>query len=1410
MSGATSKAATASLEKRRAKQSQKGELSGETSDSDRSGTAGAASLDKRRKKKQDELAAETSESVLTEESTEQSESSARSSSKSGKVGKKKSLKKAATLSPEEEATAGELAKKLGLQTAYAKKLAKHLGDPDLQGKNLPPPQNAKDKKALQNLGFLGNDLSVEQLRELVKPTELVPNQAGGLRLNVEADLSAPRDAASAERAAPAELENKREKNIVGLDAGVDLDAVAGTDPGEHGKRSAKAKSVKKKSSKKKLDKEAGLETEDSAESGEEAKFSVIGGRKKDSKKAQLGKESDLDTGSDRDSGQRATKASLKGSKVNKRSKKLDKEQTLAAASSDEGKERAEKLGLQEATAGGRALPVDAAALAAEADEESENALAGTRAKRSKKDSQRLSREAKLSAERSSEPGEKASGTGLKSGKKQKKKDLGGDGDVSTERDSEPGETATQLSLRGSKKEKKKKLDAGADLSAEAEPELGETAGKSELRGSKKDKKKKLSATADLSGESDRAAGETAESSSLQTGKKSKRRSLGADKQLATTVERTDAERTLRKAGIDKGYAKKLAVALADPNLDTDLLPAPPPGVNAKKLEELGFGQGETVANMRVRVRETKKKLKLEKERQLALAREAGPTEHAVVGPDGATTVKVEKKQKLRAEQVVTATPERAEVESLLLQAGIGKKYAKKLARKLDDPDLDALPLPQDEKDLTVLDSLGFTGDKESGLTQMRGWVNAQAAAKRMKKKLPKDLGTSMQTKLEYGAAEKALLKAGLDTQNAKKIAEKITTSPELHAEENLANVADEKTLKLLATLGFDASETVGQTANWVQAQVREQKRQETALTAMTLERGIAEQALLSTGMTAKYAKKVAKQIANADLTAEEALEEADNEKDLQIMRHLGLFGDTETVGTMRGLLHQKLEAKYGVDESGNLKLSADVAIDFGTSEEAFAQAGFSLQTAKKLAKKVVEKELEQIEVLKQDMNAKELELMETLYGGFGGATELNEQMEGFVKRQVAMKQKRVSLDLSTMRVADVDFGNAEEILVLQGFQPVLAKKVARKIVNKSVGSEVQHLTEDFTAEEKQALADLGVAPDGNLTNEALEELKDKIEDELDANPAQYAPSARKSSRKSKEKGVEIDAEENKQRKSKAQVVVPPEEPRKMGQRPQGGPQKAEKPSAFMQMCCCCLLPPEQEEEDPYNAVDSSRARKSKKKARKEPANYEDQPEDAVPLLLEVEKTDEKTSAQAEDDFDYGPTAQLPSLTAQGVDDGISQVVMQAEAEQALVAVGFQLHQAKKLATKMADKAGNADEQLDEEARAAAANGGLLTAETMTMGGLTSKLMAVQSQCFIQSLSPTSFVNYSHQRDNNGATSMLQSAAMQSIQSGITSGAVPISDLTSTGFQDFDPNVVQREAGVSKKEAAKKRILEKNA
>ncbi|CAD7962263.1 unnamed protein product [Amoebophrya sp. A120] len=153
--------------------------------------------------------------------------------------------------------------------------------------------------------------------------------------------------------------------------------------------------------------------------------------------------------------------------------------------------------------------------------------------------------------------------------------------------------------------------------------------------------------------------------------------------------------------------------------------------------------------------------------------------------------------------------------------------------------------------------------------------------------------------------------------------------------------------------------------------------------------------------------------------------------------------------------------------------------------------------------------------------------------------------------------------------------------------------------------------------------------------------------------------------------------------------------------------------------------------------------------------------------------------------------------------------MQQEAEQAMVAAGFEKAVAVKVAQKMAAKGENPEGELDEETRMCAINAGILTTEQvgdspMTMRDLTSKLMEVQSQCFIQSLSPTSFVNYANERDNLGGLSMLQSAAMTSLKSGIMSGAVPISDLTSTGFTNFDPAMME-ELGLDKKEAAKKRI-----
>ncbi|CAD7936188.1 unnamed protein product [Amoebophrya sp. A120] len=362
------------------------------------------------------------------------------------------------------------------------------------------------------------------------------------------------------------------------------------------------------------------------------------------------------------------------------------------------------------------------------------------------------------------------------------------------------------------------------------------------------------------------------------------------------LDKTDAERTLRKAGVEKEYAARLAAFLADEGLDAGLtLPDDPPsGVDVQKLQELGLGPGETVGKMRGAVREHKKRLKeLKKENTVETAIRASAAEAAV-----GVEVAVKKNRKsafrnrapsnLRAMPVV-ALPDRGEMQEVLLRAGLTQKGAKTLARRLADLSTETLyTLPVDtSQDLEVLASLGF-GSGESA-SRLRGWVKAAADAKHGKATKLLDLQTKETTfQFDRSDAEKALVRAGISAISATRLATKIVETRDRVTADSIFQDVDEPTLNLLKTLGFGGTETGVQWSAWVRHAVKKDFENNHLLPTLTIEETIAEKALISAGMAKQYARKLAKQAADANLSAETPLSDAKTERDMQVLRQLGL------------------------------------------------------------------------------------------------------------------------------------------------------------------------------------------------------------------------------------------------------------------------------------------------------------------------------------------------------------------------------------------------------------------------------------------------------------------------------------------------------------------------------------------
>ncbi|CAD7934852.1 unnamed protein product [Amoebophrya sp. A120] len=689
-------------------------------------------------------------------------------------------------------------------------------------------------------------------------------------------------------------------------------------------------------------------------------------------------------------------------------------------------------------------------------------------------------------------------------------------------------------------------------------------------------------------------------------------SLKAEAQMLTGVERTDAERLLRKAGISAKYAKKLARKLADAdtrgseNITSEKEFDQLPELEKEALLQFGFGPTERVATMRQNLVQLKKKHKRGEHimgapppgvpvAPRASAAEAASQLFPGAGRAPAVPEPAVPRQHIPPLPKVVLLPSKKEVEALLVdKVGLSDTYAKRLARKLQDPDVARILPPRETADRRALESYGFwqttrkqpvqgerttetkkQKDNSSSVLlqksgggsadQLRLWLNrmAKLRANKTKPKIPKvedeeETGGSStaadkkskrhKKPLELDDTVAAFVNAGISRKAAQKLAKTIVnadqsegsllakalknalimqeftaggaraTSPTRNetststtqgdpagkdggapGEEEVENAAEqEQTVKLLSTLGFDKdTTTVADAMSWVREQVRGGHR-ERNFAARTLPENTAENALLTTGMSAALAGKLAKHCADAgmhkdaDLTAGTDVASAD----LQLLKQMGLFGETETVGNLRCFLHQKLEQKYGVnEETGELLVettdmqdSVPPPLDLGNAEEAFVAQGFSKAASQKLAKTAVEHGNKTIQSTETFTGARpstspadaelrnydgfgenDLALLSTMLGveATGGQvldvrapTEAAVVVAGFAKRHVAMKAQ-VSLDLSTaVKPLEVELGNAEQILVIQGFAPALAKRVAKAVAKDADKEDEEDSEED--------------------------------------------------------------------------------------------------------------------------------------------------------------------------------------------------------------------------------------------------------------------------------------------------------------------------------------------------------------
>ncbi|CAD7950768.1 unnamed protein product [Amoebophrya sp. A120] len=152
-------------------------------------------------------------------------------------------------------------------------------------------------------------------------------------------------------------------------------------------------------------------------------------------------------------------------------------------------------------------------------------------------------------------------------------------------------------------------------------------------------------------------------------------------------------------------------------------------------------------------------------------------------------------------------------------------------------------------------------------------------------------------------------------------------------------------------------------------------------------------------------------------------------------------------------------------------------------------------------------------------------------------------------------------------------------------------------------------------------------------------------------------------------------------------------------------------------------------------------------------------------------------------------------------------VKQRETEHALLAAGFRPGMATQLAKQItanpADLASNTGGPVPIQDRAltpqekAAVDGSTTLAEVpcVTVGDLTQALLSHHPECFTTSLSPESFAAFVADARGRGlqGMSLLESYAMTSLSPGMGSSgsSVPVSDLTSKAFRDFQGMEVEK-------------------
>ncbi|CAD7938427.1 unnamed protein product [Amoebophrya sp. A120] len=334
-------------------------------------------------------------------------------------------------------------------------------------------------------------------------------------------------------------------------------------------------------------------------------------------------------------------------------------------------------------------------------------------------------------------------------------------------------------------------------------------------------------------------------------KTEKRKKLAEDLGNQADLSATEAETTLKAAGISPSVASLLAVKLANPG-DSKKAQVETPHLTAADqdaLAALGLNGAATHAEMR-----------------------------------GVLFAKTEKRKKVARHQ--------GKMEQTLKEEGLSPSVASLLAVKLANPGANQVLETEalNVADQNALAALGLGGAATHA--EMQGALFAKAETK---KKVAQ----------EQGKMEAALKEEGVSPAAASLLALRLANPAEAAAKLETTDLA-ETDRQALAALGLGGTETAAELKGALAAKTKKKKKKKVAPVAAVVpelqpawqpEVTEVEIALKDVGLSEKYRKQLATQIATAKIEPGTAIVRPEG-KDLRILRDLG-FGEHETALTLK-------------------------------------------------------------------------------------------------------------------------------------------------------------------------------------------------------------------------------------------------------------------------------------------------------------------------------------------------------------------------------------------------------------------------------------------------------------------------------------------------------------------------------